>query len=179
MWKNRIVGESIVDPDAVELHPLNWRRHSDKQLRTIGESLERLGWVQRVIVNKRTRHVIDGHARVALARERGEKIPVVWVNLSKEEENLALAAIDPIAAMAKADLDAYAMLCEELPELQPGDLSDLILGSSSSDSNGSNASQDDVEIVYGVLIDCRDENHQKELLKRFAEEGLECRALMF
>jgi hypothetical protein len=29
-----------------------------------------------------------------------------------------------------------------------------------------------------VLITCRDEEHQVELLERFNEEGLQCRALM-
>jgi hypothetical protein len=31
---------------------------------------------------------------------------------------------------------------------------------------------------YLVLIDCRDEKHQVELLTRFQAEGLECRALL-
>ena len=32
-----------------------------------------VGWVQQVLVNRRTGFVVDGHARVALALSRGER----------------------------------------------------------------------------------------------------------
>lgn len=34
------------------------------------------------------------------------------------------------------------------------------------------------ELLYKIIIDCRDEKHQVELLDRFAKEGITCRALI-
>ena len=40
------------------------------------------------------------------------------------------------------------------------------------------ASIESMNYEYRVIVDCRDEMHQTELLKRFEEEGLTCRALI-
>ena len=56
------------------------------------------------MVNRRTGFVVDGHARVALAISRNEpSVPVLYVDLSPEEEALVLATLDPIGAMATTD----------------------------------------------------------------------------
>jgi ParB-like chromosome segregation protein Spo0J len=48
--------------------------------------------------------MIDGHLRVELAIKNKEKeVPVKYVDLSPEEEELALLTLDPIGAMAEAD----------------------------------------------------------------------------
>ena len=66
--------------------------------------LEEVGWVQQVIVNKRTGNLIDGHLRCQLAaREGAQTIPVVYVDVSEDEEALVLATLDPIGAMAATD----------------------------------------------------------------------------
>jgi hypothetical protein len=57
-----------------------------------------------VLVNRRTNHVVDGHARVALAISRNEPtVPVLYVDLEPDEEALVLASLDPISAMAATD----------------------------------------------------------------------------
>lgn len=100
-WKNRIVETGTVDPWSVEEHPLQWRTHSDKQASALAGALEEVGWVQDVIVNRTTNRLLDGHLRVWLARKEGEKeVPCKFVELSEEEENLILATLDPIGAMA-------------------------------------------------------------------------------
>ena len=66
--------------------------------------LDQVGWVAQVLVNQRTGHVVDGHLRVALAISRGEpSVPVLYVDLSEDEERLVLASLDPLAAMATTD----------------------------------------------------------------------------
>lgn len=80
--------------------------------------LDEVGWVQEVIVNRTTGHVVDGHLRVSLAIAREEKaIPVKYVELSPSEEALVLATLDPLAGMAATAKDA---LEELLAEVQPG-----------------------------------------------------------
>ena len=50
-----------------------------------------IGWIQDIIVNKTTGHIIDGHMRADLAVKNKEKlVPVKYVELSEEEERQAL-----------------------------------------------------------------------------------------
>jgi len=73
-FKNRIVGEEHVAPDQLLANPMNFRRHPKAQVKALEGALDEIGWIQRVIVNKRTGHLIDGHARVELALGRGENL---------------------------------------------------------------------------------------------------------
>ena len=106
-WRSRIVGEATVDPRTLTEHPDNWRLHPGLQQRALAGVLDEVGWVQRVLVNRRSGRLIDGHLRVALARERGEaSIPVQYVDLSEAEEAAVLATLDPITGLARADASA-------------------------------------------------------------------------
>lgn len=109
-WQNRIIGEGEESPDQLLANPMNFRIHPKFQQDALSGVLNEIGWIQRVIVNQTTGHVIDGHLRAQLAISRGEtSIPVLYVSLTEQEEKLALATIDPISAMAatdKAQLDA-------------------------------------------------------------------------
>lgn len=110
-WQNRIVRHGTEQPDQLLTNPRNWRLHPKQQQEALTGLLDRVGWVQDVIVNQRTGHVVDGHLRVGIAISRGEKeIPVVYVDLSEEDEALVLASLDPLAAMAVADEDMLAEL---------------------------------------------------------------------
>lgn len=104
VWRNRIVGTEAVPPADILANPNNWRTHPGRQRDALRGSLDVVGWVQQVIVNTTTGHLVDGHARVEEAISRGEPtIPVLYVELTPEEEGLVLATLDPIAAMAAAD----------------------------------------------------------------------------
>jgi hypothetical protein len=103
-WRNRIVASGEADPAAITDNPLNWRVHPKVQRATVEDSLDKIGWIQRTIINRTTGHLIDGHLRVASAAARGEtSIPVDYVELSLEEEKAALASLDPSSAMAVMD----------------------------------------------------------------------------
>jgi DNA modification methylase len=105
-WKSRIVGHSEADPMTLQPHPLNWRGHPLTQAAALSGVLDEIGWVQSVVVNRQTGRLIDGHLRVELAKERGERtVPIVEVDLTEAEEMLILASLDPIAAMAKANAE--------------------------------------------------------------------------
>ncbi len=104
VWRNRIVGSGEEAPDQLVANPANWRIHGGAQRNALRGSLDTVGWVQQVMVNRRTGFVIDGHARVEEALSRGEPtVPVLYVDLDPEEEALVLATLDPIGAMADRD----------------------------------------------------------------------------
>jgi hypothetical protein len=103
-WANRIVGHGEEAPDGILANPANWRLHPVAQHDALAGVLAKVGWVQNVIVNRRTGHLVDGHLRVRLAvREGVATIPVVYVDLAPDEEALILVTLDPLAAMATAD----------------------------------------------------------------------------
>jgi hypothetical protein len=110
-WRNRIVGQADVPPAELRANPANWRAHPRRQREALRGSLDELGWVQQVLVNRTTGNIVDGHARLEEAlRANAPTVPVLYVELTPEEEALALATIDPIAGMAVTDQAKLAEL---------------------------------------------------------------------
>ena len=88
--------------------------------------LEEVGWVQSVILNRRTGRLVDGHLRIELAiKNKEELVPVTVVDLSEDEEDAILASFDPISAMAKINHDALSALVAGIKTTNPA-LRDLI-----------------------------------------------------
>lgn len=99
--RSRIVGHGDADPAELVANPRNWRTHPPEQRAALIAELDRVGFVQSVVVNRTTGHLVDGHLRVEVAAERGVgTIPVVYVELSPEEEARVLVALDPLGSMA-------------------------------------------------------------------------------
>jgi DNA modification methylase len=114
-WRNRILGSGEEAPDQLAANPRNWRTHPAAQRKALRGALDTVGWVQQVIVNRRTGNVVDGHARIEEALSRHEPtVPVLYVDLSAEEEALVLATLDPIAAMADQDDERLRDLLAEV-----------------------------------------------------------------
>lgn len=114
--KSRITRFGEEDPAQLLANPLNFRRHSGVQQEAMTSILEDVGFVQSVIVNERTGHVIDGHMRVEVAmRNHQPTVPVTYVDLSDEEERVVLATFDPISGMAHMDRDALRSLLDDTP----------------------------------------------------------------
>jgi len=114
-WKNRIVAHGEEAPDQLLANPQNWRIHPAFQQEALRGVLDEIGWIQQIVVNQVTGHVIDGHLRAAVAISKGEKtVPVTYVRLSPDEERLALATFDPLSALAVADSEALAGLLSDV-----------------------------------------------------------------
>jgi hypothetical protein len=178
-WRSRIVGQGTENPDQLLANPLNWRIHPRHQQEALQGVLDEVGWVQQVIVNQRTGHVVDGHLRVALALRREEpEVPVLYVDLSEEEERLILATLDPIAALAVPDKEKLA----DLMELTRGDdehLADLLAKSHGvRDIQGLDASSKMGTLMYRVMILCDSEDQQRDVLAQVERMGWQCQALI-
>ena len=118
-WRNRIVGEGEQPASQFVANPANWRVHPQNQRDAMRGALNEVGWVQRVIVNRRTGYLIDGHERVWQALQNGDApVPYVEVDLDEAEEAYVLATLDPIGAMAAADA---AKLDDLLRDVQSGE----------------------------------------------------------
>jgi hypothetical protein len=120
-WQNRIVGHGDEPPEQLLANPANWRLHPPAQRNALRGSLDTVGWVATVLVNRTTGHVVDGHARIEEALSRHEPtVPVTYVELSENEEALVLATLDPIGAMATTDEAKLNELLAEISVDEPG-----------------------------------------------------------
>jgi hypothetical protein len=129
-WQTRIVEVGTEAPEQLLANPRNWRIHPKEQQDALSAVLDEIGWVKRVIVNRTTGCVLDGHLRVALAISRGEsEIPISYVELSDEEERAVLATFDPLAELAERNDDAYDELVSSAEEPEAVDLLQRAAGS--------------------------------------------------
>lgn len=113
-WKNRIIGYDVKPADQFNANPLNFRTHPRAQRDAVGGSLKEIGWYDVAIENVRTGNLIDGHERVWQAlRNDNANVPYLKVDLSENEEKLALASHDFITTMAEHDKGILEELLRE------------------------------------------------------------------
>ena len=116
-WQNRIVGQRPIPVKDLIDNPDNWRQHPRNQLTALAALLDRLGEAKPIVVRAGTNRIIDGHARVALARKRKQStITAVEVELTDDEEREALALLDPLAALAVQDAEHWRRLRRDVTE---------------------------------------------------------------
>jgi len=126
-WANRIVDHGEESPESLLPNPANWRQHGATQRGALSDVLGEVGLVQGVIVNRTTGHVVDGHLRVELAIAKGQPaVPVVYVELSEEEEHIILASLDPIGTMADADRERLGDLLSHIENENLAELLDAV-----------------------------------------------------
>lgn len=114
-WQNKITRDADESPEQLLANPFNWRIHSYEQQDLMKRALDTVGWIQKIIVNENTGHVIDGHMRVAIAISEGQKtVPVTYVSLTDNEEKTALALFDSIGQLAITDPGSYKTLYDEI-----------------------------------------------------------------
>ena len=127
IWANRIIGHDNVDPSELKANASNWRLHPTNQRKALKGVIDEVGWVDDIMVNKRTsdqwgdkRYVetlIDGHLRLELAlSQKAKTVPVKYVDLNPDEEKLVLATLDPIGAMATTDSGKLDSILGEIKE---------------------------------------------------------------
>lgn len=179
-WRNRIVGHGEQPADQFTANPRNPRRHPQKQRDAVAGSLATLGWIAPVIVNKRTGYVIDGHERIFQALVDNADVPYVEVDLSEDEEALALATFDWITYLAEYDRD---ILDDLLREVNTDDASLQAVIAELADSVGLYSDEKELPdllmpTMFNVLIECDSEQTQVQTLQTLSEMGYTCRALI-
>src|ERR1017187_1602849 len=122
-WQKRIVGHAVVPAKDLLANPKNWRIHPTEQQQALAKVLDKVGWVQDVVVNRTSGFIVDGHLRAVLAAEEGQVVPVAYVALTPAEEDLILATFDQITGMAVPDAEKLAALMGEVTTEFP-DLAD-------------------------------------------------------
>lgn len=180
---NRIVKTGTVQAGSLLANEANWRIHPGVQQGVLTGLLEQIGFVQGVIVNLRTSEewpagqrgvetLVDGHLRAQLALSRGEDtdVPVVYVDLTPDEEATVLSSFDPVGAMASTDHEKLQELLNSVPD----DLRALTAVLRAEKKTKKSVTFEATE-SWRVVVECETEGQRDALIGRLEQEGFSCR----
>jgi ParB-like chromosome segregation protein Spo0J len=174
------------DPRQLKPHPKNSRFHPDVQLKQLAASLRRFGITKPILIDDDDT-ILAGHATTLAAIEcKLPTVPVVVAHEWTDEQKRAYLIADNRLG-EKSTWDS-TLLALEIGALKPigDDLAAMgftdkdvaaALKRAAPDNHGSERQLGE-GLIYRVIVDCRDEAHQTELIERFDGEGLKCRALI-
>src|SRR5438552_789386 len=177
--RNRIKAHRRVRAGDLVPHEGNFRLHPEQQKAALQALYEEIGFARSLLAYELPDgrlKLIDGHLRRDLDPDMEVDVEILDVN--EEEGRTLLLSIDPLAALA----ETQAQLHDRLLELTPTDSEDLkAVWQAAAEASLEEISA--IEVPAGteqflILVTCRDEKHQVELLEWFSGEGLECKALL-
>lgn len=104
-WRSRIVKRGTIRAGDIVPHPHNPRKHPAAQAKALSAAVGDLGQLKPVVININNGYLVDGELRSKAALRAGEEVELeaVWVDLTEEEHNRALAVLDYITGMATYD----------------------------------------------------------------------------
>lgn len=111
---NKNISLEWLNPETLKPNPMNWRTHPERQKKVLDAVLSEVGWAGVALFNKRTGHLIDGHARREWAIENKTEMPVLVGEWEEKDEKKILATLDPIAAMAEQTNETLLELLDGL-----------------------------------------------------------------
>jgi hypothetical protein len=109
------------------------------------------------------------------------EVDVEILDVNDEEARALLLSIDPLAALAVTQEQLHQRLLELTPAISPELEAAWQEGARAALEKASEwkrRAYDEVPEQFLILVTCRDERHQVELLERFRVEGMQCRALL-
>lgn len=162
----------------------NARTHTDAQVAEIAASIKEFGFTNPILVDA-DGGVIAGHGRLLAARKLGmTDVPVIELaHLTDAQRRAYIIADNKLAMNAGWDYDTLRI---EIAQLDDAGFDLSLIGFSETEMSsiaGEVAEQESGSelspaMEYRIVVDCRDENQQTELLDRFDREGLTCRPLI-
>ncbi len=179
--RNRIMRHVRIRAGDLVPHELNPRVHSDAQRRALEKLYEEIGFARSLLAyplaDGRLK-LIDGHLRASMNPDQEVDVEVLDVN--DAEARALLLAIDPLAQLAGYDAESLESL-RALVEKDSAAIQSLwqTLQEASDKAHRDLrrvAEEDDLPEQFLVLVECEDEEQQRELLVRFKNEGLTCQA---
>jgi hypothetical protein len=179
--RNRIKGHRRVRAGDLLRHELNFRLHPDSQKAALQALYREVGFARSLLAYELPDgrlKLIDGHLRRDLHPDMEVEVEVL--DVTEEEARTLLLSIDPLAALAAIDEPIHARLLELAPS--ESEALQALWRATEEAEQEAKAFLDAQTTAAGeqflVVVECRDEEHQRELLERFQSEGLSCRALL-
>jgi hypothetical protein len=180
--RNRIKGHRRVRAGDLVPHEWNFRLHPSSQKAALQAIYQEVGFARSLLAYELPDgrlKLIDGHLRRDLDPEM--EVDVEVLDVSDAEARALLLSIDPLVALAETQeqlhqrlMDITPVNSEELRAAWEAAARECVEATAAADTKGF----DSFPEQFLVLVTCRDESHQKELLARFHDEGLTCKALL-
>lgn len=179
--RDRIKELRRVKASEILPNPKNWRTHPKAQQEALQGLLAEIGFAGAVLARetKQGLMLLDGHLRTETAKDA--TIPVLVLDVDESEADKILATFDPISAMANADankLDELLRGVQTANEAVANMLTDIAEKAGIIEKEINTETNDQIKETFNVLIECKDEQQQSELLERLTEEGYQCRSLI-
>jgi ParB-like chromosome segregation protein Spo0J len=162
---------------SLSCDPANARRHPERNLEQIKASLRRFGQQKPIVVDA-TNIVRAGNGTLAAAKALGwTTIAAVRSELPRTELTAYAIVDNRSAELAEWDAEMLAAAFSD-PEI-----GDIGFDPSEIDKLLDRPPEEPADLELGaekwlVVVTCDDETHQAELLERFANDGLKCKALL-
>jgi hypothetical protein len=180
--RNRIKAHRRVRAGDLVPHELNYRLHGDVQRDALQALYRDVGFARSLLAYELPDgrlKLIDGHLRRDLDPDMEVEVEVL--DVSEDEARALLLSIDPLAELAVVQEQLRDRLLEVAPRVAPEVVAAwqaaagaLLAEEPARPQRGHAALPEE----FFVLITCRDEQHQVELLGRFKGEGLTCKAVL-
>jgi len=177
--RNRIKGHRRVRAADLVPHEWNFRLHPEPQRAALQALYREVGFARSLLAYELPDgrlKLLDGHLRRDLDPDMEVDVEVLDVN--DDEARALLLSIDPLAALAQTQEQLHQRLLELTPTPSPELQAAWRAEAEASMAAAAPAPVELGPAQYLVLVTCRDERHQVELLQRFTSEGLTCRALL-
>lgn len=184
--RNRIIKHLRIRAGDLIPHEKNPRCHPESQRQALQAIYDEVGFARSLLAYQLPDgklKIIDGHLRAELHPDQEVEVEVLDVN--DAEARALLLTMDPLAQLASYDAQTLAELRETVEKESDAvrEIWQLIEQDSAKLQQELTSAQrekqhPELEEKFLVLIECESEDQQSELLKRFQEEGLNCKALM-
>ncbi len=178
-------------------NPKNWRIHPPAQQDALRGVLAEIGYAGALLARELddgSLELIDGHLRAETTPDL--PVPVLILDLSREEADKLLATFDPLSSMATADVAALQALLADTPienaavqnavqqTVQSAFQNTIERTASAPDntpqtSNDSKTQSKEIELpeLFQIVVECLSEAQQQQLYEQLTAAGHKCRVL--
>lgn len=157
----------------------NPRKNDGEPVKAVMRSIKRFGFGSPILARRADGEIIAGHTRLKAAMALGlDRVPVRYLDLDPAEAHLLALADNKVAEKSRWD---DALVTQILAEYTTEDAMDAGFTSKDLEKLGGALDPGDDEpmgTVFEIVVSCRDEDHQAELLAELEAKGLPCRLLM-
>ena len=182
--RDRIKELRRVRASQLRPNPKNWRTHPPRQQDALRGVLAEIGYADALLARELpdgTLELIDGHLRAETTPE--VDVPVLVLDVDAAEADKLLAVLDPLAGQAGIDVTLFQRLRQNIQTASPALqalLDEVAQREATVKQRASRAQERPVEIPesFQLVVECDDEEQQRDLFEELTSRAYKCRVLM-
>jgi hypothetical protein len=180
--RNRIKGHRRVRAGELVPHAWKYPFHPDEQKDALRALYQEVGFARSLLAYELPDgrlKLIDGHLRRDIDPDMEVEVEILDVN--EDEARELLSSIDPLVGLGVMQEQLYERLRQNTPTAQPELDAFWEAAARENEEELERMRKPIGQVVpeqWMLLVMCKDENEQLELLERFQGEGLECEVLL-